>query len=93
VVPVQELQKLVDLRFAEPAEVVAVVNVAGRGSDQHEAAEQLRRPFSGQDADHGADRVADEDTVGHAELAAQRDHVVGVAVERAVTARVVGGEV
>ena len=68
-----------------PPMIVAVVDVARRRADQHQRAEQLRR-LRGEDADHRADRMADE-TPSHAELAADLDHVVGVALQRRHTGR------
>ena len=49
--------------------------------------------LNGEDADHRAHRVADEDDVGELELAADLDEVGGVAAQRPVLLRVVGGQV
>ena len=76
-----------------PPDVVAVVDVPRVRADHHQRAEQLGRLLSGQHADHRAHRVADEDDVGEAELAADLDHVGGVAAQRAVLLAVVGGQV
>ena len=78
---------------AEAADVALVVDVARRRADQDERAEALRLARRGQHADHRAHRVADEDHVGELELAADLEHVVGVAVERGVALRVVGRQV
>ena len=63
-VAVQRLQQLLDVLAAEPARVAAVVDVAGGRADEDEPADPLRVASRGQDADHRAHRVADEDRVG-----------------------------
>ena len=78
---------------AEAADVVAVVDVARRRADEHELREALRLLDRREHADHRAHRVADEDHVAQLQLAADLEHVVGVALQRVVLAAVVGGEV
>ena len=90
VVAVQRLEQALDVLAREPADVVPVVDVARRRADQDEPLEPLRLLHGGEHADHRADRVADEHHVGQVELTADLEHVVGVALERAVPVAVVG---
>ena len=60
----------------EPADVVAVVDVARRRADEDELREPLRLLDRGQHADHRRDRVADEDDVVQVELATDVEDVV-----------------
>ena len=92
-VAVEEVEQALDVLLLEPADVVAVVDVARRGADQDQPVEPLRLPDGGEHADHGAHRMADEDDVRQVQLAADRQHVVGVAIERAVSRRIEGGGV
>ena len=82
VVVAQRLEELLDVRRAEPAAVVAVVDVARRRGDQHELGEPLRLPSGREHDDHGADRVPDERHVAQIELRQISSHVGGVAVAR-----------
>ena len=93
VVAVQRLQQPVDVLGREPADVLAVVDVARRGTDQHQPAEALRLAIGGEHADHRADRVADEHDVRQVERVADLQDVVGVAAQVAVAVGVEGPEV
>ena len=93
VVAVERVEQPVDVLGREAADVVLVVDVARRGPDEHERCEQLRPLDGGEHADHRADGVPDEDHVPEPELVADLEHVLGVAVERGVALRVVGGQV
>ena len=50
----------------------------------------IRLRCRGEDADHRADRVTDDDYVGEVELTADFEDVLGVAFERGVSVRVPG---
>ncbi len=69
---------------AEPAAVVAVVDVARRRGEQDQLGEPRRLGGDGQHADHRADRVPDEHHVAQVQLAADVQDVLGVAVEGGV---------
>ena len=60
VVSLQRIEEGIDVGATKPADVVAVVDVAGRRTDHHVRREQVRRRDAGKQSDHGADRVSDE---------------------------------
>ena len=94
VVRFHRIEQLVDVGAAEAAHVVAVVDVAGRGADHDLGGEALGRLDGGEQADHGADRVADEDHgAGGAAGVEDLQHIFGVAVQAAVPGAVVGAQV
>ncbi len=77
----------------EAADVGVVIDVPGRRAHQHQLGEAVGLGGGGEDADHGGDGVADEDHIGQVELAADLQHVLGVAPQRPVPVRVVGRQV
>jgi hypothetical protein len=89
VVGVEGVEQVVDVLLPEPAVVVAIVDVARRGTDEHEGAEAGGIAVGGEHADHRADRVSDEDNVVQVELLDDVEHVFGVTVEGVVLAAVV----
>ena len=93
IVAVQRLQQLVDVRTAEAAPVGVVVDVAGGGGEQHELGEEVRLTVRGQDADHRAHRMPDEDHLPQVQLAADLPYVVRVAVQGRVPLLPPGREV
>ena len=60
---VEEFDHLIDIRAIEPATIVAIVEITGRGGDEDQAREPVGPHVGGKHADHRADRVADEDHV------------------------------
>ena len=93
VVAVERLEEALDVFAREAARVIAVVDVARRGPDQHELCEPIRFLHGGEDPDHRAHGVPDEDQIVQLELAADLEHVVGVTLERPVLEAVVRREV
>ena len=93
IVTVERFQEPFDILPGEPADVVAVIDVAGGRPDEDQRLEAFRLLDRRQDPDGGAHRVADEDHLLQIELAADFEHVGRVALERAVPGPVVGGQV
>ena len=75
----KKLQKLLDLLFAESADVIAIVDVPGGRPDHHKLAEHAGRLLRRQRADHAADGMPDENGILQAEFAADLDDVIGIA--------------
>ena len=71
----------------ESADVVPVVHVAGRRTDQDQAVEAVGLLRGSEHADHRAHRVPHEDDVGQVQGGADLQHVLGVAVQRPVLGR------
>lgn len=90
-IAVEELEQLLDLVAGEAADIIAVVDVARRGADEHQRVEQLGRRLRREDADHRAYRMPDENASGHARRSGDLDDVVRITLERAVTRRIVSG--
>jgi hypothetical protein len=93
VVRLHRLEQFVDVRAREAAEVVLVVDIAGGGTHHDLGGEALRRLDRGQQPDHGADGVADEDHRPVRALVQEFDHVVGIAVQRLVFVVVIRAQV
>lgn len=93
VIRIHRLQQFVDVFVAEAADVIAVVDVARRRTDHHLRHEALRRLDGGQQADHGADRMADEDHRAAGERIEDLEQVVGIALQAGVLVAAVGGQV
>jgi hypothetical protein len=93
VIGLERLEEFVDVVAVEAADIVAVVDVARRWPDHDLGHEAFRRLDGGEQADHGADRMADEYHRSGRTFVEDLEQVVGVAVQRAVLAAVVGAEV
>ncbi len=93
IIAVEGFEQAGDVVIAEAADVIGVVEIAGRRPDEDQRSEPLGRRDRGEDAHHGADRVPDEHDVVEIERFADLEHVLGVAVERSVAIRVVRLEV
>ncbi len=83
----RKIQQFLDLIRAEAASIAVVVDVARRRADQHDAFEELRSLLRGQDADHGADRMSDENPAFDIQHPPNLDNIVGIAVQVAVLGR------
>lgn len=77
----------------ETADVVPVVDVAGRRADHHERGEAPRFAHGGQQSDHRADRVAHEHHIVQIERSRDLDRILGVAMQARVLRAIVGAEV
>jgi hypothetical protein len=80
-IAVQEVEETVDILALEPADVITIVDVARRWTNQHEPLEAVRLLDGGENADHSAHRMADEDSVCQVELATDLQYVLRVAVQ------------
>src|SRR5215207_2198337 len=80
----EEIQKLVYLLSLEAADIAVVVNVSRRGADQNEALEQIRILERGENPNHCADRVPDENSLREPQATSNLDHVIGITRERRV---------
>src|SRR5581483_7292620 len=58
VVAVQRGEQLLDVRLAEAPLVAVIIEIARRGSHQHQGTEPIRLAGSGEYPDHGTDRMA-----------------------------------
>ncbi len=86
-------EQFIDVSTLEAADVIAVVHVARRRADHHVADDAARPLEIGQHADHGADRMTDEDRRSGGELIQQFVDVVRISVQRVVLRAVVGRQV
>ena len=75
--------------LVQEGDVIAVLD----SEEQRDALEASRLLDGSEHADHGTDGVADEDDVFEAELVTDLEHVVGVALERAVLRAAVGAQI
>ena len=62
-IAVEKIQQFLNLIRAEAAGVAILVDVPRRRADQYQTFEEFRGLLCSQDADHGAHRMADKDTV------------------------------
>ena len=85
VVALHRFQQAGDVRALEAADVVAVVDVARRRRHQDELAEALGLLVRREHPDHAAHGMPDEDDIAQIERLADIQHILRVAVERAVT--------
>ena len=89
VVAVQRVQQPVDVRLAEPADVVVVVDVARRGADQHQPREALGLAVAASTPIIALTECPTKTTSRELERAADLDHVLGVACSERVRVGVV----
>src|SRR5438067_586735 len=81
VIAVEEIEKFVDLPFAEAAHIITLIYVTRRWTDQDQVVEKLWRLLRSKHADHRAYRVADEDPMAHVERAAEVHDVIGISAQ------------
>jgi hypothetical protein len=88
-----QLQQAVDVVAVESADVVAVVDVAGRGPDQDLGQEAPRRRERRQQADRRADRMPHDDARARRAGIEDFQQIRDVALQAGVLRAVVGGPV
>ena len=93
VVIIDQLEQLFDVFRIKTTDVIAIVDIAGRRADHHLGGETLGALDRRQQADHGADRVPDENHLAFRIEFDNLKHVFGVAVQVGVFIAVVRRQV